>query len=343
MTTDLTALDRALSALNPYPFDDSSNPSGVLDLRARHDLDRILSDPGTAADTAGSAGSPSRLVVRRRTLLATTVPAAVVLVVAGIGLLGSNGPATPAYAETPPLLKVTPAPGTADPAGELESLADRVQALPDMPNGHGDVAEVHTKQWALYSRIGDKQVTSDVVVENRTTWRRPDGSGLVRSSYTAASVGVPPPTSDTLEPAPAAVRSRELSSDPVVLATQLAKGHPASNGPAERIVAIRDAVLDAPLGPTVRAALLRYLAATPGLTFDGSVVDRAGRHGLAFSVESDYSGLPTRYTVIVDPHTGALLGEEEELTSRAGKLNVKVPCVIAYTTFLGAKYLDDVP
>jgi hypothetical protein len=60
-------------------------------------------------------------------------------------------------------------------------------------------------------------------------------------------------------------------------------------------------------------------------------------------VESDYSGLPTRYTAIIDPDTGALFGEDEELTSCAGKLNVTIPCVIAYTTFLSARYVDEVP
>lgn len=187
-------------------------------------------------------------------------------------------------------------------------------------------------------------MTSAVVVADRITWLRADGSGRLRTSYSAgADVDLPSTTTDDLEPTADAVQSRDLSTDPGVLAAQLSKGHPASNGPAERIVALKDAALDAPLGSRVRAALLRYLASTPGLTFDGSVVDRAGRQGLAFSVESDYSGLPTRYTAILDPDTGTLLGEEEELTSRAGKLNVTVPCVIAYTTFLGAQYVDKVP
>lgn len=345
MTIDRTALDRALNALNPHPVADLSDAAVGLDGRAKSDLDRILAD---ANPVAGKASAPVALglrrVSRRRTVLATSIAAAVVLVVGGVGLLGSRGPGTPAYAETPRLLKITHVAGSPDPAVELELLADRVQALPNTPPGTGDVAEVHTKQWALDSRIDGKTVTSAVVVADRTTWLRSDGSGRLHTSYTAAAdIDVPPATTDNLEPTSDAVQSRDLSSDPAVLATQLAKGHPASNGPAERIVALKDAALDAPLGSAVRAAMLRYLASTPGLSLDGSVVDRAGRQGLAFSVESDYSGLPTRYTAIIDPDTGTLFGEEEELTSRAGKLNVTVPCVIAYTTFLGAQYVDEVP
>ncbi|MFF0370602.1 hypothetical protein [Micromonospora sp. NPDC005087] len=49
-------------------------------------------------------------------------------------------------------------------------------------------------------------------------------------------------------------------------------------------------------------------------------------------------GLPARYTLIVDPGTGAPLGYEEMLTSTAGKLNVTVPAVITYRSYLVAEY-----
>jgi hypothetical protein len=67
----------------------------------------------------------------------------------------------------------------------------------------------------------------------------------------------------------------------------------------------------------------------------GSVIDRAGRPGVAVTLDSSYSGLLTRYTWIFDPHTGALLGNEEMLID-PGKLHVRSGSVIAYTTFLAS-------
>jgi hypothetical protein len=95
-----------------------------------------------------------------------------------------------------------------------------------------------------------------------------------------------------------------------------------------------------PLPPRVRAAVLRYLAATPGLTVTGPVTDRRGRNGIGFSIESAYSGLPTRYTLIIDPRDGRLLDDEQMLTTSAGKLNVTVPAIIGYTVLLSAAYTD---
>jgi hypothetical protein len=50
-----------------------------------------------------------------------------------------------------------------------------------------------------------------------------------------------------------------------------------------------------------------------------------------------YSGLLIRYTLILDPQTGRILGEEETL--QPGKLNAPPRSVIAYTTFLASGYV----
>jgi hypothetical protein len=55
--------------------------------------------------------------------------------------------------------------------------------------------------------------------------------------------------------------------------------------------------------------------------------------GYALSVESDHTGLPTRYTAIFDPATGRLLDLEQTLTRSAGSLAVRVPATIGYTVF----------
>jgi hypothetical protein len=95
-----------------------------------------------------------------------------------------------------------------------------------------------------------------------------------------------------------------------------------------------------PLPPKVRAAMLRYLAATATLAVEGEVTDRAGRPGLAFSLDSAYGGLPAHYTVVIDPQTGHVLDFEQMLTTDAGKLNVAVPAVISYDVYLSAQHTD---
>ncbi|MER5704080.1 hypothetical protein ABT023_19365 [Micromonospora sp. NPDC002296] len=92
------------------------------------------------------------------------------------------------------------------------------------------------------------------------------------------------------------------------------------------------------LNPAQRAAVLRLLADLPGITVTGTVTDRAGRAGEAFSITSSAHGLPAQYTVIVDPRSGALWGYEEVLTTTAGKLNVTIPAVISYRSYLIAEY-----
>ncbi|GLW53662.1 hypothetical protein Kpho01_16730 [Kitasatospora phosalacinea] len=91
------------------------------------------------------------------------------------------------------------------------------------------------------------------------------------------------------------------------------------------------------LAPGQRAAVLRLVAALPGLSYDGSVTDRAGRPGGAFSAESNGSGLPARCTFVMDRDSGRILGDEEMLTTRAGALNVPVPSVISYAAYLSAR------
>jgi hypothetical protein len=81
------------------------------------------------------------------------------------------------------------------------------------------------------------------------------------------------------------------------------------------------------------------LARSPGLIDSGEVTDRAGRPGVAVSLDSAYSGAPTRYTLIFNPDTGILLGEEETLLGNPGKLNVRPRSVIAYTAFLASDYV----
>ena len=302
-----------------------------LDARARQDLARIVATPPVAAR------SRRLLKFGLAVAAATTAALAVQAGVVDLWPAGLNLPSGRAYAATPPRLAATPMDG--DAGTVLHDIAARTATLPD-DVGSGRYAFVETRGWHLWSRIqNDQPVHSDVVEQRVRSWTADDGSGR-----TWKRVRVPlhlPDVDDSLrEPGPLMWPLRSLPADDAGLERTLAIGHPVENGPAERLVAVRDAYGQMPLPPAVRAAVLRFVAATPGIRLAGRVTDRAGRPGIAVSLDSDYSGLPTRYTLIFDERDGRLLGDEEMLTTTAGKLNVPVPSVIGYTTYVDAHYTD---
>lgn len=330
---------------------------GALDARSQADMQHILSTPGasaTARSTATGSDKPRRhattpsppltRLASRRTLLglaaaacaaAAGITAVDVIAPRGLaGLVGLEGAS--AEALVPSLLQFNPLPGTA--AEHLGDIAARTAALPD-DVGSGPIAYREQRSWSLYTRVEGDRATSANVEQYRQSWTDAEGAGRfvvedVRQGRTM----------DRVETTVAAGESGymwplgSLSAEPTVLARQLEQGHPVANGPAERLVAITDAVREQPLSPAVRAQMLDYLAQTPGLRLDGAVQDRAGRNGIGVSVDSNYSGLPTRYTVIVDPQDGRVLAFEQMLTTTAGKLNVRVPGVIDYQLFLASRY-----
>jgi hypothetical protein len=337
------AVRGAVDAVNPAP---AVRPGATLDPRGREDLALILATPRVVAPAAAPPVPARRPVAARRPgRLGLAVALATVLVVAlSIAVLGRtpglDRPAGGAYAATPAPLQYTPA--GEDAAAALRRIAARTASLPDT-TGDGRYALVETRSWDLFTLVdGDERVTSAVVESRASTWTADDGSGRTARMYQVP--GDRPHVDDrTMSAGELSLMwpLRSLPADDAALARELERGHPVENGPAERLVAIADAYRQMPLPPDVRAAVLRYLATTPGLTLTGRVVDRAGRDGLAVSVDSDYSGLPTRYTLIFDPDDGRLLGSEDMLTTTAGKLGVPVPSVIAYTVFLdGSRYTD---
>jgi hypothetical protein len=70
----------------------------------------------------------------------------------------------------------------------------------------------------------------------------------------------------------------------------------------------------------------------PGLQYAGETTDRAGRKAEAFTLRSSHGGLRNDLTLVVDPATGRIL-DQVELLLEAGKLNIKVPAVIGYTSY----------
>jgi hypothetical protein len=254
---------------------------------------------------------------------------------------------------TPALLQYTLPTDHTSAESVLNRLAARA-ARTAGPAHTGDSEHWRTQSWALWTRIVDDQpVTSAVVPQETETWRRPDGSTHI------VTVNRPPVFrsnadrerwQDDGSPGKAANRhidelkaaSRMWQTAPPAdvnaLRRYLEIGHPTRNGPAEVLVAVEDLNRDRVLEPAVRSAILRLLAQLRILRYDGTVADRAGRAGQAFSLDSDYSGLPTRYTVIFSADTGELIADEQVLTTTAGKLNVAIPAVIGYTLYLEADW-----
>ncbi|PZS02417.1 MAG: hypothetical protein DLM56_12005 [Pseudonocardiales bacterium] len=278
--------------------------------------------------------------------LAAVAVAGVVVYIDGPG----PGEQSASAAATPPLLATgaPDMPGSA--AAVLGAIIDRTRSLPAGPAKSG-YRHFSLDTWALTTRINNQQVTSAVIPEHREVWIAPDGSGReVRHYLTpifASSAAKQAwqrqgmPGSDTrtdtvTSPSFSLIWPQAAPTDPAALAKWLTRGHPVANGPAETIAAVTDLVKEQVLDPQQRAALLRVISKLPSLTYRGPVNDRAGRPGELFSLDSNYSGLPTRYELIVDKVDGRILGSDEVLPTTPGKLGVKIPAVIDYETYLQA-------
>ena len=338
MTVTTRQAAAMLRAADPVP-----DVGAGLDGRAEADLRRILASGTTAPTTGTQPRWP------RAGLLAAAAATVIAVALAGVasGGLGLPSVGSPAFAATPDRLVVLAPlsaaglPADGDAAAVLNAIAARATALPE-DTGSGRYARMENEGWALWTRVDGGQVTSEVVPQRSTVWAAPDGSGRVVTRRDGPGT-VTSTTDQALAPGDRTLMwpPGSLSSDDSELARQLEQNHPVGNGPAERLVPVVDLAAEQPLAPAVRAAVLRYLARTPGLAVDGIVADRAGRRGVAVHVDTTMSGLPERRTLIVDPDNGRILGAETLLTKDAGKLNVPVPSVISYTTFRGARYTDE--
>lgn len=323
-----------------------------LDERAKTDLARIVATPRQApAVAAGSHRRRSLQASIPRPRLAFTVLAAAVLAVVAIALAAvfPGGGGRAAYAATPAELAVLDGAAfaaaglgsTATAPQLLEVIAGRAATVPD-DTGAGRYARIQTESWDLFTRVDGEQVTSEVVPQATTTWTAADGSGQTTRSYLWPDGDTD--TERTERPAGPALLwpLGSLSSDPAVLAQQLEVAHPVGNGPGERLVAVQDLYREQPLIPQARAAVLRYVAATPGVEVTGMVLDRAGRTGLAVHLDNNLGGLPNNKTMVIDPADGRVLAAETRLTETAGALNVRVLSVISYESYPEAAYVDDV-
>ncbi|MFF8024784.1 hypothetical protein ACFZDJ_27515 [Streptomyces sp. NPDC007896] len=247
-------------------------------------------------------------------------------VVFGFGLTNSS---TSAYAATPPPLRYSQAAKAASAAVLLQQI-EKQAANGRPPSPAPASGRIHWKSWSLFTREdtgGDAEST--LVPQDYVVTVHADGTGTeqqtIQGRSETHSLGGSR-LSGVIPEKPKDFRAWLQSRSNVSLSDPMGAAQAAGDLLQRQI-----------LGPQQRAALLQVIGQLPGLTFDGEVVDRAGRQGEAFSATSAGSGLPTRYTFIVEARSGQVLGLEETLTETAGKLNVRIPAVIDYRTYLSAE------
>ncbi|MFG3423347.1 CU044_5270 family protein [Micromonospora sp. NPDC048063] len=313
--------------------------------RRARDLARILASDRT--------GRPARRAVPRRRLLLAAGTVVLAVAAGGVALETAREP-QPAYAATPATLTYGP-PASAETArARLRRLAEVAAGQPAPQRPAGTVEYLESANWFLNSSITGGRTTSAVVPEQWRSWRTDDDAGRMLRKALPPTFrsdaerrewkrrgGRTDSSEETRDYAAGEFHSRwrgEVPTDANALREWLTAGASAPEAPVQYLEAVAELAGVRLLNPAQRAAALRLLADLPGITVTGTVTDRAGRSGEAFSITSDAHGLPAQYTVIVDPGSGVLLGYEEVLTERAGMLNVTIPAVITYRSYLVAEY-----
>lgn len=101
-----------------------------------------------------------------------------------------------------------------------------------------------------------------------------------------------------------------LPRDPQRLYDRLRKDAPQnSRGDAELLVYVADALRSGLIPADLRAAMYRALGKLPGLEITDKLANLDGRSGIAYGMNDG----TTRQEIIVDPDTGAFIGERETL------------------------------
>ncbi|MDG4785814.1 hypothetical protein O7626_07715 [Micromonospora sp. WMMD1102] len=250
---------------------------------------------------------------RRRVLTATVAGAAGLVVLGGGGVLLATRPdgTTPGIGRapsSPPVQPGVPVPPAAPATAQdwLGYLAELVrQGTDDPPVGR--YAYTRIRLWSRETTPAGRNEAA--TVEEERLWWAGDLSGL--RVVVRTDGGVERRTSHPFPPGELPIVVPSPSTDPAVLAGQLDEVQPPQVGPVGRLRAVADLNMFHPLDRAQRAAALTVLAGTAGLTYRGTVQDRAGRGGIAISADIAESG-PSgeRVTLVFSTLTGELLSQE---------------------------------
>ncbi len=239
------------------------------------------------------------------------------------------------YAATPrPLVFNAPQPPSAQQV--LLALSATAARLPaEVSTPRTPYAYVHRQEWHLPAAKRGQPPPSMALPTVTESWLRPDGSGRVLSTTKKPKSST---TNDMVIPAGHPLPA--LSGSQATLAGRLGMGYPSPTPPARQFMEFAALADGQPVSPPVQATLLKLLALVPGVVNSGTVTDRRGRPGVAVSLESDYTGVETLYTLVFDQSTGALLEADQTLTGSPGNLDVPQGSVLSYTTYLTSGYVS---
>ncbi|MFF0579024.1 hypothetical protein [Streptosporangium saharense] len=238
-------------------------------------------------------------------------------------------------------------------AAGLLGLARLSGSLPDRDEGAWSYVE--TEEWLLATSVTRDGTTSRMVPWVVSRWTPENGQGTYlrtrrpgRPFGDAGWAGIAPtagqvtPTgggetsSETGDVADLGPRAATLSRSREELRDQLLDGEPqAGMTRTHRLVrAVEDLHSHDVVGPGLRAALWRTLAAQDDLRAIGRIRDRNGRPGQAFGFEDG----PLLGVFVVSTVTGRLLATE---LIRLGDAGEPHPAVEEYRTYLTARWVTE--
>jgi hypothetical protein len=194
-----------------------------------------------------------------------------------------------------------------------------------------------------------------LVKQTREVWIASDGSGRLRVRY-----GQPqffgerdrqewgarelPPEDTTYGPGGFSVTDPTgLPTEPgklrALLSPTIDPTDPGSGTPAwETFMAARAYLWETVPPPTVSRAIQDVLRTTPGIVEKVNDHDRAARSARSYTIIDEHNQL--RNTLLLDPTTGALLGEQQDLLKSVPTIDGDPPLTIKYATYLEAKLVD---
>lgn len=134
-----------------------------------------------------------------------------------------------------------------------------------------------------------------------------------------------------------------LPTDPDALLSHIRSGLDASDagaGPAswEVFIAAHGILWETVPPPDLSEAVIAMLRETPGIEVEEGDVDPAGRRATRFSVTGANGQF--RDVVWLDPETGTLLGEQQELLTPTPTIDAQPPVVIKWATYLVSEVVD---
>ena len=201
--------------------------------------------------------------------------------------------------------------------------------------------------------LGGSGRYSVLVPETREVWIATDGSGRIRTVKRGAVYfgandraqwqGQETSKTEDQSYGPGKLSYKDLSrtpTDPSALKAAIIASMTTSAGgqpsiPFEVWLAARDYLWETVAPLKLSQGILEMLKTTSGVTVDAGQNDRTGRPAVACSVLAP--GGTIRNVLLLEPETGALLGEQQILVKPATGIDAAPPVTIKYATYLESR------